>query len=72
MSKQIRKGSQVTWRWASGSADGKVVAVHHERVERTIKGSRVVRNGTDDNPALEIEQENGATVLKLRSEVEPG
>lgn len=70
MSEQIRKGTTVWWRWASGTAEGKVVAVHHERVERTIKGKTIVRNGTAENPALEIEHENGTPVLKLRSEVQ--
>ena len=34
------------------------------------KGSEITRNGTDDNPALLIEQEDGSRVLKLRSEVD--
>ena len=29
------------------------------------------RHGSDDDPAYVIEQEDGTTVLKLRSEVEP-
>ena len=29
----------------------------------------ITRNGTDDDPALLIEQEDGTRVLKLRSEV---
>ena len=69
MSEQIRKGTEVEWSWGSGSATGKVTAVHHERVERTIDGSSITRNGSDDDPALEIEQEDGGRVLKLRSEV---
>ncbi len=70
MSEQIRKGTTVEWEWGSSTAEGKVTAVHHERVERTIKGSTIVRNGSDDDPALEIEQEDGTAVLKLRSEVQ--
>lgn len=69
MATQIRKGSRVTWNWASGSAEGTVTGVHHERVKRTIKGSDITRNGTDDDPALEIETPDGDQVLKLRSEV---
>ncbi len=37
---------------------------------RTLGGSEITRNGTDDNPALLIEQEDGSRVLKLRSEVD--
>lgn len=69
MSEQIRTGTTVKWNWASGSATGSVKSVHHDRIERTIDGSKIVRNGSDDDPALEIEQEDGGLVLKLRSEV---
>lgn len=69
-SEELRKGDSVWWRWASGTAEGTIVAVHTERVERTIKGKRIVRNGTPENPALEIEQGSGAAVLKLASEVQ--
>ena len=44
--------------------------MHHDKVTRTIKGSEITRNGSDDDPAYEIEQDDGTTVLKLRSEVE--
>jgi Hypervirulence associated proteins TUDOR domain len=66
----IRTGTTVTWRWGNGTAEGKVVEIHHEPVTRTLSGSDITRNGSDDDPALLIEQENGARVLKLRSEVE--
>ncbi|UIJ33394.1 DUF2945 domain-containing protein [Allobranchiibius sp. GilTou73] len=66
----IRKGSTVTWKWGQGTADGTVTAVHHDKVTRTIKGSEITRNGSDDDPAYEIEQDDGTKVLKLRSEVE--
>ncbi|MBO1768038.1 DUF2945 domain-containing protein [Allobranchiibius sp. GilTou38] len=66
----IRKGSTVTWKWGRGTADGTVTAVHHDKVTRTVKGSEITRNGSDDDPAYEIEQDDGTKVLKLRSEVE--
>lgn len=69
MSDVIRKGTKVCWSWGSGEAEGKVTALHHQHVERTIKGSKVSRHGTGDDPAVEIEQEDGTKVLKLRSEV---
>jgi hypothetical protein len=59
----------VSWSWGNGTAAGTVVEVHHAKVTRTIKGSEITRNGTDDDPAYVIEQEDGSTVLKLRSEV---
>lgn len=69
MSETIRKGTEVTWKWGSSHAKGKVVALHRDKIERTIKGEKITRNGTDDDPAVEIEQEDGTKVLKLRSEL---
>jgi hypothetical protein len=66
----IRKGSRVSWAWASGRAEGTVTAVRHDTVTRTIKGSEITRHGSDDVPAYEIEQDDGTPVLKLASEVE--
>ena len=66
----IRKGSTVTWKWGDNEAEGKVTEVHHEKVTRKSKGNEITRNGTDDDPAYVIEQEDGTTVLKLKSEVE--
>jgi hypothetical protein len=48
-----------------------VVAIHHDSVTRRIKGNAITRRGSSDDPAYEIEQEDGSKVLKLRSEVEP-
>jgi hypothetical protein len=66
----IRKGTEVTWKWGSSTASGKVTEIHRSKVTRTSKGSEITRDGSDDNPAYVIEQEDGTTVLKLRSEVE--
>jgi hypothetical protein len=66
---QIRTGTAVSWTWGAHTATGTVVEVHRERVTRTLQGAEITRNGTDDDPAYLIEQEDGARVLKLRSEV---
>jgi hypothetical protein len=65
----LRKGSTVSWKWGQGVAEGTVKEVHHDKVTRTVKGSEISRNGSDDDPAYVIEQEDGTTVLKLRSEL---
>ena len=67
----IRTGTTVSWAWGSARAEGKVVAIHRDTVTRTIKGSRITRHGSREDPAYEIEQDDGTSVLKLRSEVEP-
>jgi hypothetical protein len=66
---QIRTGTSVSWRWGSSTASGKVTEIHREKVTRHTKGESVTRNGSEDDPAYVIEQEDGTVVLKLRSEV---
>ncbi|MHA6720750.1 hypervirulence associated TUDOR domain-containing protein [Sphingomonas sp. RS6] len=70
MSKHFGKGAAVRWNWGSGTADGKVSERFDRRVQRTIKGQRIVRNGSKNNPAYLIEQADGDRVLKLGSELE--
>ena len=62
----IAKGTKVKWKWGSGTATGKVIETYSESVTKTIKGSKITRNGR----ALFIEQEDGDKVLKSESEVE--
>ncbi len=39
---------------------------------KTIKGSKIKRNASKDEPAYEIKQESGAKVLKSESELKKG
>lgn len=66
----IRKGTEVSWNWSGNKTTGKVVEVFHDKVTRTIDGSEITRNASDDDPAYLIEQEDGSKVLKSRSEVD--
>jgi hypothetical protein len=66
----IREGTEVEWPWGTGTAIGTVTTIHRGSVTRTINGSQVTRNGSADDPAYEIEQDDGSKVLKLSSEVE--
>jgi hypothetical protein len=61
--------TKVEWNWGPGKASGYVREVHRERVEKEIKGSKIVRNATDENPAYLIEQEDGTPLLKEHSEL---
>lgn len=65
----MRKGTSVSWKYGTGTATGKVESVHKEPITRKLKGSDITRNGSADDPALLIVQENGDRVLKLKSEV---
>ncbi len=63
------QGDKVEWDWGNGTATGKVQKTYTQSVTRTLQGSEVTRNGSDDDPALYIEQDDGDGVLKLSSEV---
>jgi hypothetical protein len=65
----IRRGTDVVWDWGAGTARGEVVEIHRDTVRRTIDGSSVTRHGSDRDPAYVMRQNDGTTVLKLRSEV---
>lgn len=64
------EGDSVKWSWGNGEATGKVQSVFAEKTTRKIKGTEVTRNGSKDDPALYIKQQDGDAVLKLASEVE--
>jgi len=66
----ISVGDEVTWSWGNGTGTGTVKQVYTESVTKTIKGSEITRNATDDEPAYLIEQEDGDRVLKSVTEVE--
>ena len=68
----IREGTTVRWKWGDSWAEGTVSEIHRDRVTRTTKGQEVSRDGSEDDPAYVIEQDDGTVVLKLRSEVERG
>jgi hypothetical protein len=69
---QVSEGTKVKWDWGQGTASGTVQQTFTKSVTRTLKGSEVTRNGSDDDPALLIEQDDGDEVLKLSSDVEAG
>ena len=60
----------VRWDWGNGTAKGQIKERFEREVTRTLQGSEITRNGTEDNPAYLIRQEGGDEVLKLGSEIE--
>ncbi|MCZ7940106.1 DUF2945 domain-containing protein [Agrobacterium salinitolerans] len=65
-----RKGTKVRWKWGNGTGKGKIVEIFTEDVEKTISGSKIKRKASKDEPAYFIEQNDGAKVLKSKSELE--
>lgn len=66
----IHVGSDVGWPWGNSIATGVVIEIHKQRHEILTKGKRIVRNGTDDDPALVIRHDKGSLVIKLAHEVQ--
>jgi len=65
----FKEGDQVTWKWGQGEATGTVESIFPKKTTRKIDGAEVTRNGTQDDPALYIKNNDGNNVLKLASEV---
>ena len=65
----MKIGDEVGWQWGNGIATGFIESIHHERAEIESKGSRIVRNGTSEDPVLILTHGGGAKVLKLQHEV---
>jgi DUF2945 family protein len=71
MAQGLRSGDTVRWNWGKGTGQGRIAERFERRVQRTIKGARIVKNGSTDNPAFLIRQDDGGSVLKLGSELSP-
>jgi hypothetical protein len=68
----MKKGDKVEWKWGASKAEGKIVKEYDAPVTKTIKGTKVKRNASKEEPAYEIEQENGNKVIKSESELNKG
>ncbi|OOQ58163.1 hypervirulence associated TUDOR domain-containing protein [Mucilaginibacter pedocola] len=68
----MKKGDTVHWQWGANEAEGKIEKKHTSTVTKTIKGSKVKRKASADEPAYEIKQEDGGKVLKSESELKKG
>lgn len=66
---KFKKGDIVSWKWGRYRAYGHVAEIFTHSVTRTIKGARVTRNGTPQEPAYMLVQEKGNEVLKSQSEL---
>ena len=70
MSEHYKEGDEVTWSWGNGQGRGTIQSVFTEKTTRTIDGSEVTRNGSQDDPAYYIRVDDANNVLKLHSEVQ--
>ena len=70
MAKSYQTNTKVQWDWGGGTAEGFIRGVFRKKVTKTIKGTEVTRNASEEDPAYLIEQEDGDEVLKLHSELQ--
>ena len=68
----MKKDETVHWKWGQSEAEGKIEEKFEKPVSKTIKGSRVKRNASEEKPAYLVEQDNGNKVLKSESELKKG
>lgn len=65
----FRKGAAVNWSWAGGVVQGKVEEIFKESVTKTIKGKKITRHGSKEEPAYLVRSESGNIALKLQREL---
>ena len=65
----LRKGQGARWKWGKGTGEGKVAETFTRDVTRTIKGAKVTRHATADEPAYLLKQADGGRALKSESEL---
>ena len=70
MPESYQTGDRVKWKWGDGFGAGKITERFNEKVTRTIDGTEVTRDASDDEPAYMIEQDDGDRVLKSHSELQ--
>lgn len=67
---KFRIGARVTWMWSGRPIHGKVVEVHFERVQKSIKGKLITRIGSPERPAYLVVSDAGNEALKLATELQ--
>lgn len=66
----FKEGDIVTWDWGNGTGTGKIVKRYARKTTLTLKGAKVTRTASDDEPAFRIRQDDGDEVLKSVIEIE--
>ncbi|WP_265564492.1 hypervirulence associated TUDOR domain-containing protein [Sphingomicrobium arenosum] len=69
-SNSFQTNQYVKWDWGNGTGCGQIEERFEREVTRTIDGNEVTRDGSEDNPAYLIKQDDGGKVLKKGSELE--
>lgn len=65
-----KKGDLVQWAFGENRGKGTIKELYNQEISLVINDISVTRKGTQENPALLIEDEDGNQVLKLASEID--
>ena len=65
----MKKGDKVRWNWGKSTAEGVIKEKSEKTITKVLKGTKVKRKATKEEPAYIIEQANGAEVVKSESEL---
>ncbi len=65
----ISKGDTVEWSYGKGKAEGTVEQRFTEKVTKTIKGKKITRDASKEEPAVLVKAKTGSKALKSESEV---
>ena len=68
-SNSFQTDQYVEWEWGNGKGKGQIKERFEREVTRTLQGSEITKDGTEDNPAYPIKQDDGDEVLKRGSEL---
>jgi plastocyanin len=68
----VKPGDKVSWQYAGNTAHGTVQAVSPKKTTKTIKGKKITRNGTPDDPAVTVKSDRGGVALHDAHELKKG
>ncbi len=66
----FRIGDKIQWQWMGRSIEGIVKEIYFEAISKEIKGAKIKRNGSAENPAYLVQSNAGNIALKLHSELQ--
>lgn len=69
MGTKFKISARVTWKWLGRPIHGTVEEIFFETVTKEIKGKKITRHGSKENPAYLVRSEAGNLALKLQSEL---
>lgn len=65
---KVKEGDRVDWR----GTKGQVEKVEPRTVSKTIKGHKITKAGTEDDPVVTMKTDSGTEVLHKASELKKG